>query len=266
MHLGTTTDALGEVAEIWKGEAVLVNLEGPVAAGEPFVIEGETVRLRNAPSVPPGLRASGITAVSITNNHALDEGLDGRRATRKALSAAGLAPIGNESTATLEVDGRRVVLSAFDLSDGVPKTLGQTIRRQSRGNATHIVTFHVVAPALYLPSRQLREATEIALDAGADVVAAHGSHALGPVERRGNQIIAWGLGNLAFNCECTTERDGLLLFLRFTGEDIEAAVVPVDAGLNGEPTRLASDPDATYDLLEALDSSPLRRDGPRAWF
>ena len=103
------------------------------------------------------------------------------------------------------------------------------------------------------------------------MIASHGSHAPGPVERRGDTVIAWGLGNLAFNCKCTDEKDGLVLALllnsRNSGERIaEAGVVPIDAGLRGNPSKPARNPELIFDLLEAIGSSELRRQGQRASF
>ena len=128
-----------------------------------------------------------------------------------------------------------------------------------------IATFHTTGVPSYLPSPELRREVEGALEAGATVVAVHGSHLIGPVERRGAAVVAWGLGNLVFHCECTREDEGLVLEVRLApGRVLEAAVVPVRAGLVG-PARPAGDADGVFDLLEALGSSPLRRRGDRAF-
>ena len=79
-------------------------------------------------------------------------------------------------------------------------------------------------------------------------------------------MIAWGLGNLLFDCSCTSERDGALLTVRVRGEELEATVIPIDAGLGDEPTQLSHDPALIFDLLEAIGSSPLARKGERAGF
>ena len=125
-----------------------------------------------------------------------------------------------------------------------------------------MVLLHVSGPASYLPSAEARAAVDLALAAGADVVAAHGTHAVGPVERRGGAVIAWGLGNLAFNCVCTTETDGLLLHV----DRGRADVWPIRAGMMAAPAHLATDPEAVYDLLTAIGSTPLTRHGAWASF
>lgn len=114
----------------------------------------------------------------------------------------------------------------------------------------------------------MEAAVEAALAAGATVVAAHGTHQLARVERRGRAVIAWGLGNLAFACACTDETDGLLLRVELDadGAALRAAVVPVDAGLRGEAVRPAREAALVFDLLESLGSSPLTRAKARASF
>ena len=101
--------------------------------------------------------------------------------------------------------------------------------------------------------------------AGAAVVGVHGSHALGAVERRGRQVIAWGLGNLAFACRCTAEDEALALEVRLDEEGVIAAdVVPLRAGLHGQPLALDPEPAGVVELLRGLGSSPLLPTADRA--
>ena len=131
-----------------------------------------------------------------------------------------------------------------------------------------VATFHVTGPPSLLPPPELKEAVELALAAGAKVVLAHGSHALGLVERRGDAVIAWGLGNLAFACACTDEVDGLALTVEFDakGSVTRAAAVPVTAGLRGASAKLSAAPGLVLDLLESLGGKPTRRRNDRSEF
>ena len=130
-----------------------------------------------------------------------------------------------------------------------------------------VATFHVSGPASYLPAPELARAVDVALAAGAAVVAAHGTHALARVERRGRAVIAWGLGNVAFACRCTEETQGALLEVEVGREGAGvAAIIPIDAGLDGGRARGAEDAAFTFDLLGALGSAALVRRGDRAEF
>jgi poly-gamma-glutamate capsule biosynthesis protein CapA/YwtB (metallophosphatase superfamily) len=264
VHLGAGDGrALALLRDVTGGEPALVNLEGPLGddAGA-----SSAARLVNAPSVPRVLASVGVWAAGVENNHADDLGAAGRDATRAGLEAAGVTPLGLEHRV---LGGGVVALAAVDLSRPVDASaLESQLRRLRVGATALIVTFHVTAPPSYLPTPELEAAVEAALAAGASVVAAHGTHALARVERRGRAVIAWGLGNLVFACQCTDEDDGLLLRVELdaTGGVTRATVVPVEAGLHGAPLRLAADPGLTLQLLESLGSSPLRRAGDRADF
>ena len=145
--------------------------------------------------------------------------------------------------AVFSVGGLPMVVAAYDLSGGVPRNLEEGLHAaRQRGNLL-IASFHVAGPPSYLPHPELRSAVKIAIAAGAKIVVAHGTHAIGPVERRGNLVVAWGLGNLVFACDCTDEREGLLLEIVLRDGEIDSAsVIPIEAGFQGEPARVSADP------------------------
>ncbi len=274
VHLGAGhADVLETLAPSVRGAAGIVNLEGPIGAVEefdsvaPIVRALDKVRLVNAPGVVEMLARAGVAVVGVANNHVNDLGPESAVATVRALEERGLHPTGGVAgAARLTIGGTRVAVTAHDLERGVPATLGEEIAAARRGADLLICTFHVTVPPTYLPTDDLRAAVEIALAAGARVVASHGTHAIGPVERRGGAVIAWGLGNLAFACDCTDETDAILLTVRIAADSVEAAVIPIEAGLRGEPARPAPDPNGIFDLLEAIGSAPIHRDGPRGRF
>jgi hypothetical protein len=231
--------ALASIAGIVSGVPGIVNLEGPV--GDPAGVGDQPFRLLHAASAIAELRAAGVAVAGIANNHARDAGDAGAPATMRALAAAGVQAAGGAAgPATIALGPVRVVVTAHDLEAGVPAALGAELAAaRQRGDAL-IATFHVTGPASYLPRAELTDAVAIALDAGAVVVAAHGTHELARVERRGRAVIAWGLGNLAFACACTDEQSGALLDVTVgPGGAGDAAIVPIDAGLLDGAARAA---------------------------
>jgi poly-gamma-glutamate capsule biosynthesis protein CapA/YwtB (metallophosphatase superfamily) len=204
--------------------------------------------------------------VGIANNHALDLGEAGAVATVSALRGAGLKVSGGAEAAVLHHAGRRTAVTAHDLSSRVPPSMAGDLARARAAADDLVATLHVTGPPSYLPRAELRTAVGLSLAAGARVVAAHGTHALGPVERRGQAVVAWGLGNLLFSCDCTEERDAAILRVALAPDRVHAAVFPIDAGLFGQSARLARDADLSFDLLRAIGSSPLTRFGSGASF
>lgn len=264
VHVGDSGGGgLAPISEALQGAHGIVNLEGPV--GNTPDLRGE-LRLANAHSAVDALRKGGVHVAGIANNHAGDLGPEGISITAAALGELGiLAAGGPAGPAVLSTGGQRVVVTAHDLSRGVPAMLESDLE-DARGRGEILVaTFHVTGPPSYLPRPELRTAVEAAIAKGALVVAAHGTHALGPVERRGRAVIAWGLGNLLFACDCTDEVDGAVLRVSIEGDAARAKIIPIDAGLRGAAARPSHNPGLIFDLLDALGSSPLRREGLGAW-
>jgi poly-gamma-glutamate capsule biosynthesis protein CapA/YwtB (metallophosphatase superfamily) len=261
VHVGAGLAALIDSVPSRKDGIGIVNLEGPIDDGPAASLAGAEVRLRQAPQTPVLLAAAGVRVATLANNHALDAGESGRERTVNVLRARGIAVAYGEHVAVLNTPSGVVSVAAFDLTSGVPIHLGDTIRHS---DGLRVVTLHVTAPSSYLPAEVLERAVAVALEAGARVVVAHGTHEPARVERRGDRVIAWGLGNLVFDCECTDGTDGLLLAVTAHGEGVlDAAVFPIRAGLGGVPARPSEEPDVLRRLLVSLRSSRLSPDG--AW-
>jgi poly-gamma-glutamate capsule biosynthesis protein CapA/YwtB (metallophosphatase superfamily) len=266
VQLGDGSVRFEELGWAVDGAVGIVNLEGPVADAAPAT-DPERVALWNAPRALEGLRAAGVRVAGIANNHALDNGADGPERTALALEAVGVTPAGgSRGPAVREIGRMRVVVSAHDLSTALPDSLAEELTAAAQEGDVLVSTFHVTGPPSYLPRPVLRSAVDLALRAGALVVAAHGSHALGPVERRGRAVIAWGLGNLLFDCDCTSEIDGAILRVTIRPDHVHATIVPIDAGLGGAPARPAHDPALILELFDALGSTALARSARSASF
>jgi len=253
------------IAGMVQGAPGIVNLEGPVSERLPGQ---DHLRLWNSPGALAELSAMNIKIAGVANNHAGDAGAGGQERTVKTLRDHGILPVGGPAgAAMLEINGMVIAVTAHDLTNGVPANLEADLAAARRHAAVLIATFHVTGPASYLPRPELRQAVEIAYHAGANVIVAHGTHALGPVERRPHAVIAWGLGNVAFACDCTQEEDAMILRV-VVGNDkvVSAEVLALRAGLNTRPAQPSPEREAILDLLEALGSSPLQRKGTSASF
>jgi hypothetical protein len=242
---------------------LVVNLEGPLfAAAAPSTAE----RLVNPPDAATRLARAGVVAAGVDNNHALDDGPAGLERTRKALFDAKVVPLG---LSVVTVSGVPVTLVQVDLSRGVPSDLEARLTWAVDAPGVAVVLFHVRALPLYTPDPPLKAAVDVATQVGVDAVLVHGSHALGAVERRGRTLVAWGLGNLAFDCECTREDEALLVRLELDATSLrDVRVVPIRAGLDGGAARFASPAEAAtdLDLLESLGSKPRARTATSATF
>jgi len=254
------------ISGIVQGAAGIVNLEGPVAKQRQLNHSG--LRLWNAPQALPELKASSVNVAGIANNHAGDAGALGPRQTADQLRRQAMLPAGGPAgSAVIMVSGISIAVTAHDLTRGVPPNLAADLAAARRRAEVLVATFHVTGPPSYLPRPELKRAVEIAYRVGALVIAAHGTHVIGPVERRKNTVIAWGLGNVAFACDCTSEQEAILLRVQLEpGRILSAEVVPIQAGINNGPALPSKDANGIFDLLEAIGSRKLERHGDRAVF
>lgn len=263
VHFGVSArSGLGDIAPILAGAVGIVNLEGPISMGEGgSQVRDGVVTLRNPRETATHLLNLGVRVMGTANNHR-DDALTPDDALSWALASPKRAGIERvDSTGGIVVHDADVNLFAYDLQDpDLPGELTAALDEIRRG--LRVVSLHVTGPASYLPRLELVALVDMAVDHGADIVVAHGTHVIGPVERRGKTVIAWGLGNLFFDCECTSEDEALILRVSIV-DDHPAQVIPIRAGLGGRDAMLHENAAAVFDLLAGLGSSPLTR-GPHA--
>jgi len=260
VHLGSDVgDRLEPLRPLLVKRVGFVNLEGPVCASAP---PGDGLRLHNDPATPRALFDVGIGVVSVANNHGLDAGPGGFDATVAALRNAHLKPVGGPGSTVTTSHRPAVGWVAHGLPGDATATFAAAIKR-SRASATFVVaSIHVTGPPSYLPSEPTQQAVNSALKAGADVVAVHGQHTIGKITRHGRQVVAWGLGNVAFTCDCTHEKEalGLAIDLRADAPP-KVEIVPLRAGLGGEKARLSDDAAGVLKLLSSLGTRLGQRTG-----
>ena len=265
VHLGARGSSdLSAITAMMGGAAGVVNLEGPVVPGAAGShTEDGRVFLANPADAGERLRAAGVVAASVANNHAADAGADGEEATIRSLRQGHVTPIGGSAgAATIELPGATFRFAAHTVGEaGLAATLGTELA----GEGPRVVAFHTEDRPSYLPYPATESAVDAAIAAGADVVVVHGSHRVGAVERRGNAVIAWGLGNLVFDCPCTRDTEGLVLRIELS-PGYPASILPIRAGLDGEPAVPAPDGVGILDLVEGLGRARLLRRGEFAVF
>jgi len=176
------------------------------------------------------LRALGVTAVSLANNHAMDFGVGGLTDTLDYLRAAGIAGFGAgaQSAAAAEMlvhhmEGRAgprelIFVAGFEYRRnhrdwsyyadpahaGVnmwswPQAADQIGAIRRRYSTAFIVAFpHWGSNYSYASPRQRKLATSI-IDAGADLIVGHGSHMLQEIWRYRGKWVVFGLGNFVYN-------------------------------------------------------------------
>ena len=177
---------------------------------------------RTPPRFALGLAEAGIDIVSLGNNHAADFGPEGVEDTLAALDSAGVRHAGagmNDAEARtavhMEVNGRRIAfLSYTDIMENTfagPVTPGVALAtteiidagvRAAKAQADIvIVALHSGVEYTDAPQPDQQQLAQAAIDAGATLVLGHHPHALQGVQRFGDGLIIYSLGNFVFDLD-----------------------------------------------------------------
>jgi poly-gamma-glutamate synthesis protein (capsule biosynthesis protein) len=221
-------------------DLALANLESPITTA-PLTRPGYDLRADSALADPllEGLSESGLDVFSLANNHALDCGLIGLRATQTALNAHGLAFIGPDPTQLWRsVGDLRIAFFAFeDVTSPIDLLQAQrSIKNASARADLVVVSLHWGHEYRSAPSLRQREIAQSLADAGADLIWGHHPHVLQSIEwlpgrgRSHAALVAYSLGNALFDqvVPPDTRKSALLLVTLGTNGVQSVQAVPFE--------------------------------------
>jgi poly-gamma-glutamate capsule biosynthesis protein CapA/YwtB (metallophosphatase superfamily) len=211
---------------------ILVNLETPLALPNDSAPVGKDyIHWANPEKAVAALKAAGVTAVGLANNHTMDQGAKGLDETLAVLGKAGISPggagprleaaekpllwrvpLGKGTTPVAVFFGfeyRRNYDEQFDFYAGAntpgvltldPVRLKAQIRslRAKIPGLTVIAFPHWGKNYAWKTEEQTRSAHEL-VDAGADLVIGHGAHQFQEIEIYKGKWVLYGLGNFVFH-------------------------------------------------------------------
>jgi poly-gamma-glutamate synthesis protein (capsule biosynthesis protein) len=236
------------VADALRGaDMAVANLECAVSdQGEPLA---KSYRFRAPPPAAAALAAAGFDLVTLANNHAMDYGSRGLEDTLDLLAEAGVAHVGAglnagaaRAPAILQRSGLRVAFLGYAdvpvesggwdarsviASEDAPgiawadpeQIAGDVAAARSQADVV-VVLVHSGFEYYDLPNPIQITIGRAAVDAGAALVVMAHSHTLQGVERYNGGIIAYSLGNFAF--EIDQSRDSAILRLTLTPAGVES--------------------------------------------
>jgi poly-gamma-glutamate synthesis protein (capsule biosynthesis protein) len=246
-----------------RADLTVGNLEGPLTnAAIPTsgkrpqdVRAGLQFIFRAPPACADGLARAGFDIVTVANNHAADYREAGLDDTLQALAARGIAAVGAgrdlsaaRAPAVLYRRGRRVAFLAY--SDVIPPLAAATAERagispsrqpgvpferlaardiaRARRRADFVIVLvHWGVERSGRPTPEQRRIGRAMVDAGACAVIGHHPHVLQGIERRGNGIIAYSLGNFVHVAGAATMDSAVLTLTLAPGRPPGCDVTPV---------------------------------------
>lgn len=238
----TGSEVFAEVTPQLRSHLTIGNLEtplvrelparSPIVSPAPFGASAEMAR---------PLATAGFHAMSLANNHAYDLRRAGLEQTPSILAELGIVALGSARNEppivrveTLEREGWRVgVLAVATRLNGTPprglpsiprvptldfdERLVPLLREARASHDLLVVLVHWGEEHRGTPTSAQRWAAHALVDAGADVVVGHHPHVLQGVERHGDGIIAYSLGNFLFDNPEELQRQTGVLRVRARG-------------------------------------------------
>lgn len=208
------------------------NFEHPVVLGEGYPEAEKLIHLKTGPETVEALARANFTTLSVANNHTMDYGEPGLADTMTVFADAGIpiVGVGENREAALEIlyeeyNGLEVATLGFTdvYSEGftaqafrggvLPTDPDVFLPLIAEAAAeADLVVVHVHWGQEYDTSPHPRqEALGRAMaDAGADLVIGHHPHVLMPVERYGDSVIFYSLGNFVFDQGWSRTRETVL--------------------------------------------------------
>lgn len=230
----------GEVAPVVSAaDWAVCHLE--VTLGVPGVISSSFPRLAAPASIASGLAGAGFDACSTASNHSLDFGEIGVGSTIAALDQAGLAHTGT-ATGPAQVNG--ILYDLDDLLIGhasysywfnglnLPadqpwlanridpeRILDDAARLRRVGADFVVISLHWGVEYTVEPRAAEIELAELLLaSADIDLIVGHHAHVIQPMDQRGGELVAFGLGNFLSNQSPLLIQDGVMLLVRLESE------------------------------------------------
>lgn len=178
--------------------------------------------IRSSPAWTEVMREAGINLVSIANNHIMDYGERGLCCTLDALKSGGIVYSGagrNRDDACaptfMDIKGTRIAFlarSSVIVSSKCYAEAGKpgvayldidetrsALQDCKRNSDLVVLSVHWGIEQYAYPTPAQRYIAKEMVEAGADIILGHHPHVLQGIERIGNSIIAYSLGNLVFD-------------------------------------------------------------------
>ncbi len=188
--IAAQADPLGHIAPMLQSaDLALGNLECVIGTAQPK----NRLQLIAPPKAAAILREAGLDGLSLENNHALDLGPEGHAATKQALQAENITPIGREAK-IFDIRGKRIAVLAIDDSRE------DAVLPEIAVKADFIIALpHWGREHSTTPSTRQREVAARLLQGGVHLIAGSGPHALQPLEHHLGGSVAFSLGNTVFD-------------------------------------------------------------------
>lgn len=203
-YLDPFTKIAGLEDRFFQGADVIVgNLEGAIA---PPALPQNKYDFAFADRYATTLAQYNFDAVSLANNHSLDQGENGYRETVARLNEVGVGSFGHQSDEkasvyTKVIDGKAVSFVGINLiAQSFNQEMAEEIIRQTATDSDYTVAMvHWGEEYVHYPTQSQQQLGRNLVDWGADAVIGAHPHVTQGMEVYKNAPILWSLGNFVFD-------------------------------------------------------------------
>lgn len=212
----------------------IANLEGTVSTEKPRKLYKDNTMFRFDPEHVKHLLEYGFDMVSLANNHSRDFGRESFDETKTQLDAIGLPFFGNywnedPLSITREVNGHKLAWVGYHQLVAQNRELVVIEIQRLKTEGYFVMVFpHWGIEYSLLSSIAQRDDAHVFIDAGADLIIGAHPHVIEPFEIYNGKLIAYSLGNFIFDQVAANTRDGLMLKVNLTSEDLVFEMIPVN--------------------------------------
>lgn len=235
---------------LWGVDGAIANLEGPIS--------DKPLRSNPKPNMlsfnfPPqsisALRFLKLGAVSLANNHSLNQGVRGLETTRALLRKQGICPTGDpqgfQKETVCEFQGQKLklfVIGVNILSHPEQQPIIDAIREIKKDPHARVIVFpHWGIEYQKKHSQEQEQLAKQWIDAGADAVIGAHPHVVQDVGVYKGRPIVYSLGNFVFDQTFSKEtKQGLIVAGEFTGRGLSLVLLPHES-IRAKPRLLRGD-------------------------
>lgn len=276
----TVESAFGSAASVLAdSDLVFGNLESVLTSSANDT--GKSIHFKGDPARVDVLHYLGFTDLSVANNHVDDYGRAGWEESVQILKDSGFRPVGDyndrpvatcgslgdpqgegcvsdDSTGGSLGDPRVVFLAYHDLYHPLDKDqIAADIAAATKLGDVVAVSFHWGVEYEHLPTARQKELARLSIDSGADIVIGSHPHVLQGIEKYGDGLILYSLGNFIFDQIGSDENESLVVKFRWDADGSRTfELVPMR--IVGTFPRAATDVEAasTIERIASWSSDP----------
>jgi len=221
---------LGERA-FWGTDIKMVNLEGPISSVPREPDYNHSLVFNFPPKTIDVLKWMHLNAVSLANNHSLNNGQNGLSYTVDLLKKNDIVAIGQDarvdSDSIKEFSGNGIRASIITI-DTLNTDLDINLIKTEKEKGNKVIVFPHWGNEYEQTHAQSQEnLAESWIDAGADLIVGSHPHVVQDIGVYKNVPIVYSLGNLLFDQNFSPETEqGLIVAGKFTTDKLELIVLP----------------------------------------